>query len=478
MNIVVDRILQLSKEMDTEIYLVGGTIRDVLLSRKIKDLDFVTLCHPKVLAEKIMNKLEGTLVLLDKEREIYRVVLKDKRMIDFARIKGATIQEDLCKRDFSINAMAYDLQEGWPIKKEKIIDPFGGKRDLDSKKIRHIKEKVFQEDPVRMLRAVAFMAQMKFHLDDRTQALIKKEANRIINVAGERIAGELFKILEEPMTYYYFDFMDKQLNLLEKIFPEIIEMKKIGECKYHVVDSWTHSINTMEIVESYIYANKFFEVHIGQAYEKHTSEKIAGNHSRLQLLKLGALFHDIGKPSARRIDSTGRVRFRGHEITGAELMKEYGDKMRLSVREKEILYKYIYLHMWPLDLYKKNDVSGKTLYDLFNKMGKETLDILLIALGDIVATRKSLDPKEEMGMFKVHIEYMANNYLTRYKPIEDITRIIKGTEVMEALNIPEGSAVGEALEKIRKVIYFGEIEPTKEAAIDYIKATKMNFSDS
>ncbi|AKL93597.1 CCA-adding enzyme [Clostridium aceticum] len=475
MNTVVDRILQLSKEVDTEIYLVGGTIRDILLDRKMKDLDFVALHHPKVIAKKISSQLEGTFIELDKEREIYRIVLEDKSTIDIAKAKGNTIEEDLCQRDFTINAMAYDLRQGWPIRKEEIIDPLKGRKDLDDKRILHTEERVFYEDPVRMLRAVAFMAQLKFQLDHKTQELIKSESARIVSVSGERIAEELFKILAEPMTYYYFDFMDKQLNLLEKIFPEIIEMKTIGECKYHVVDSWKHSINTMKTVESYIYANKFFEGHIGQAYEEHTSERIAGGHKRLQLLKLGALFHDIGKPSARRIDHTGRVRFRGHEITGAELMKEYAGKMRLSGREKEILCKYIALHMWPLDLYKKNDVSGKTLYKLFNKMGRETLDILLIALGDIVATRKILDPKEEMGMFKVHIEYIANNYLTRYKQIENISTIINGTEVMEILNISEGSTVGEMLEEIRKAIYFGEIEPTKEASIQYIKDFYKTF---
>ncbi|WP_089283137.1 CCA tRNA nucleotidyltransferase [Anaerovirgula multivorans] len=469
MNTIIVRVLQISKELNVEIYLVGGTIRDLLLNRRTKDLDLVTVRHSRLLAEKVADILRGTFVELDDDREIYRVVLKDKILLDFSKMRGNTIEEDLYERDFTINAMAYNLRKGWPLNEGAIIDPFNGVKDLYNKTIRHMQDKVFREDPLRMLRVPRFMCQLDFDLDRETKKLIESHSHLITNVAGERIAEELFKILDENKAYYYFHLMDKQLNLLEKIFPEIVEMKKIGECKYHVLDSWTHSIYTMKEIESYIYAHGFFEDHIREAYEEHTSHIIAGNHSRLHLLKLGALFHDVGKPSVQKVDVKGRVRFKGHEITGAKLAKEYGDKLKLSVKEKELLYKYVALHMWPLVLYKKNDVSGKSLYEMFNETGKETLDILLIALADIVATRRVLNSKEEMGMFKVHIEYIANNYLTRYKPIENISKIIKGREIMEALNIPEGVIIGKMLEEIRKAIYLGEIVPTKEAVLTYIK---------
>lgn len=469
MNTIIVRVLQISKELNVEIYLVGGTIRDLLLNRRTEDLDLVAVCHSRLLAEKVADILGGTFVELDDDREIYRVVLKDNILLDFSKMRGNTIEEDLYERDFTINAMAYNLRKGWPLDEAAIIDPFNGVKDLYNKTIRHMQDKVFQEDPLRMLRAPRFMCQLGFNLDRETKKLIESHSHLISNVAGERIAEELFKILGENKAYHYFHLMDKQLNLLEKIFPEIIEMKKIGEYEYHGLDSWTHSIYTMKEVESYVYAHGFFEDHIREAYEEHTSHIIAGNHSRLHLLKLGALFHDVGKPSVRKVDVKGRDGFNGHEITGAKLAKEYGDKLKLSVKEKELLYKYVVLHMWPLVLYKKNDVSGKSLYQMFSETRKETLDILLIALADIVVTRRVLDSKEEMRMFKVHIEYIANNYLTRYKPIENISKIIKGREIMEALNIPEGVIIGKMLEKIRKAIYLGEIVPTKEAVLSYIK---------
>ncbi|SDJ81858.1 CCA tRNA nucleotidyltransferase [Natronincola ferrireducens] len=469
MNTAVSKILQLSKQLNIDVYLVGGAIRDLLLNRRIKDFDFTVFNGHKQLAHQVAKEMEGSFIELDPEGEIYRVVLKDGLVLDFSQIKGETIEEDLYQRDFTINAMAYSLKNPWPLVPDKILDPLQGREDIYKKLLRHVEENIFKEDPLRMLRAVRLMSQLNFDLHRTTRDLIRTESSRITAAAGERITEELFQILSERKTYHYFNLMDKQLNLLEKIFPAIREMKGIGECQYHVVDSWTHSIYTMKAVEGYIYAHGFFEDHIRQAYEEHTKEILAGDRSRLQLLKLGSIFHDVGKPSARKVDSKGRVRFKGHEITGAEIIKEYGNRLKLSVKEKKILYKYIALHMWPLVLYKKNDVSGKALYKMFNETGEETLDILLIALGDIVATRRILHPKEEMGMFKIHIEYIANNYLTRYRPIANITSIIKGREVMEVLDIPEGVTVGKVLEEIKKAIYFGEIPPTKEGAINYIK---------
>lgn len=469
MDAIVGDIIKLSEELNIDIYLVGGALRDLLLDRRIRDFDFAVARHHRKLIEAIIHWREGTLVVLDEERQIYRIVLKENITLDFSPMRGENIQEDLSQRDFTINAMAYNVKNGWPLDKKKILDPFNAVKDLQAKILRHVSNKVFQEDPVRMLRAVAFMAQLNFQLHKNTKILIQNHRNKITTVAGERVVEELFKILKEKRSYYYFNLMDKDLYLLECIFPEISEMKEVGQCKYHLVDSWTHSIYTMKLVESYIYAENFFEDYIAKAYQDHFSEIIAGDHQRFQLIKLGAFFHDIGKPSARWIDEAGRVRFKGHESVGAEIVKEYSNKLRLSGREKEILYKYVALHMWPLVLYKKNDVSGRTLYKAFNETSEETLDVLLIALGDIIATRKILEPYEEMGKFKVYIEYIASNYLTRYKPIENIGYIITGREVIEALNISQGTKVGEILQEVKRAIYFGEISPNKEEAISYIK---------
>ncbi|MDR5659214.1 HDIG domain-containing protein [Serpentinicella sp. ANB-PHB4] len=469
----VEQVVDMLRHSNEDIYIVGGSIRDMLMKRQIKDLDFVVSENPKKFIEKLENYFDKKAFLIDNERDTYRIALKDNFHIDINKMEGSNIEADLKKRDFTINAMAYDVKHGWPLNLDKLIDPFDGQCDIKRNLVTMIQPDIFTKDPIRLLRAVRLMSQLEFEVDGETQASMKEKAHLITSVSGERVISELFLILKEQRAYFYFNFMDKHIQLLDKLFADVIDMKDVGECKYHVVDSWTHSIYTVKMIENYIYANGFFEEHVRKAYEEHTSEVLAGERTRLQLMKLGALFHDIGKPSARHTDESGRVRFRGHEITGAEIVKKYSEIYKLSNREKNILYKYVLKHMWPLNLYKRNDVSAKALFEMFNETGSETLDILLIGLSDIVATRKLLDPEEEMGMFKIHIEYIANNYLTRYKELENLSSKISGEEIMICLGIEEGPKVGEVIQEIKKAIYFGKIPYEKEAILSYI--TKLNI---
>ncbi|SHK09633.1 HD domain-containing protein [Tepidibacter formicigenes] len=289
--------------------------------------------------------------------------------------------------------------------------------DLNNKTIKHTSDDIFKKEPINMIKAVTLMSQLEFDIDEETQKLIRENSSLLKSVSPEKMRDEIFKILKSNKSYYYINLMDKHLNILDKIFPEIIPMKSVGECKYHVVDALTHSIYTLKIAESVINLDGFFENHIKKEYEKHCLEKIEKNRTRLDLIKLGALFHDVGKPRSKKVDETGRVRFKGHEIVGAQIIKDIANRFKLTDKEKYILYKYVALHMWPLVVYKKNDVSGKMLNKMFLDTKDETLDILLIGYSDIVATRKLLNPHEDMGMFKVHIEYIANNYITRYKGV-------------------------------------------------------------
>ena len=455
----------------SDIYIVGGILRDRLMGRESNDIDLVVEKDAISIAKRFAQENGGSFVLLDEEQGMARVVFKDKKLtVDLVDSKGQDIFKDLAKRDFTMNAMACKVSLNGTFDLDQIIDPFGGIEDIKKKQIRVISDTIFQEDPIRMMRAVRFMAEFDFDLEDHTVRLIKENSELLKDVAAERIAHELFYLLKCNRTHYYFNIMDKYLNLLNKVFPQIDPMKDVGQCKYHVVDSWTHSLYTLNVVESIIYADRYFEDHLRRAYEEHTHQILGGGHTRLQLIKLAALFHDIGKPSARWVDETGRVRFRGHEITGMEIMADISDHLKLSNKEKQFLCKMVKEHMWPLTLYKENDVSGNAVYDLFKNFGEDTLDILLISLADIIATRKLLHPHEEMGMYKVHIEYLANNYLTRFKGIADLSNILNGNDLKERFSLTDGIYIGEILEAVRKAIFFGRIPPERERTLQYISS--------
>jgi len=202
MDEIVREIFLFIISFNVKTYLVGGSIRDSLLGRVIKDFDFVTIEKPQKLAENIACIFGGTVVEMSKEHEMFRVVVKNVGTFDFSKIKGEKIEEDLYERDFSINAMAYDLNNSYEIEKNMIIDPFGGMRDLESNRIRHLHKETFVNDPLRMIRAVSLMSRLNFDLDEETQKLIKAESETINTIAGERIATEFFAILREKRSAY------------------------------------------------------------------------------------------------------------------------------------------------------------------------------------------------------------------------------------------------------------------------------------
>ncbi len=453
------------------IYLAGEPLRNYFFKRTSYNIDIIVKRNAEKLAKNFCSEYDGSFVLLSEDPIIARVILNknnENLIFDFLNIKGNDIYDDLSKRDFTINAMAIEIIDG-SVDFEKVIDPHKGKEDIENKLIRAVSDDVFESDPIRMIRAVRFMSELDFDIDDRTHELIIKDGNKLKDVPGERMTEELFKILVCKRAHYYFNLMDKYLNILNKILPEIEPMKEVGRCKYHVVDSWTHSLHTMRVIENIIYADGYFEKHLKTAYEEHTNKIYSSNHSKIQLIKLAALFHDIGKPSARWVDETGRIRFRGHEVAGEEVVGNISDRLKLSEKEKKFLCKIVKEHMWPLTLYKTNDVSGKALYDLFINFGENTLDIILIGLADIISTRQLLNPHEEMGMYKVHAEYLSNNYLTRFKQLEDITEIINGNDIIENFKIEDRRIIGEIIDSVKRAIFFGKIPLEKDRILNYIE---------
>ncbi|WP_129598961.1 HDIG domain-containing metalloprotein [Anaerophilus nitritogenes] len=348
-------------------------------------------------------------------------------------------------------------------------NPFFSIQDDQEEMISIVDFHICKENPICLLQAVRFMSQYNLSLDPKTAIFIKENAKEIQRAAGDEIAFEIFEILKEKNTYQYFKIMDEELNLFEYIFPEILPMKNVGKCDYHVVDAWDHSLYTLKEIEKIIYSKEYFEGHIEKAYKKHMQEILPGGHTRSQLLKLGALFHDIGKPMAKWIDERGKTRFIGHEVVGTEMMENIANRFQLPKASKKYLCKMVREHMWALNLYKRNDVSGRATYELFKKLGQEVLDILLLGLSDVIATRKLLHPEEEMGMYKIHVEYLVNSYLTRFKEVQSLEDILRLEDIKTNLKNICKEKSDKILEGLRKEIFFGELPPQRERAIEYIQ---------
>lgn len=228
------------------------------------------------------------------------------------------------------------------------------------------------------------------------------------------LSENILKSLSLNNTSEEFKKLDK-CNKLDKIIPKINEMKEVGECKYHVVNCFDHSINALKEFEDMIKDENFFSDHLKDLVWNYLNVETELGISRLEILKLGIFIHDIGKPDAKTVDETGRVHFKGHEKIGGDIAIKLGKKLGLSEKSIDTLFNYVRYHMILLVFYKKNNLSEDNLFEIFDKIGEDIIGIILIGYADIVATRKLLYPDEKVGTIKTYMDFILTNYEYRYK---------------------------------------------------------------
>ncbi len=208
----------LAKKRKAKIYLVGGYLRDLILARTNKDLDFVLTGRLTDFVKEFAKKINGTFFLLNDRYQTNRVInKKDGLTYDFTRMRARSIEEDLKKRDFTINALALDLEKPVLL---KVMDPYKGREDIRKRVIRVVSERAFTDDPLRLLRSIRFRALLNFRIERKTEKLILEKATLLKKVSGERIREELFEILALEDSHRFIRELD-ELKLLTQIIPEI-----------------------------------------------------------------------------------------------------------------------------------------------------------------------------------------------------------------------------------------------------------------
>ena len=331
------------------VYLVGGIVRDLLLEHQTKDIDLVCL-KAKTLAVKFGKSSGGSFFPLDEDNEIYRVVLKNNYLVDFAELRGKSIEEDLSLRDFTVDAMAVKLVDGssLAVSGKDIIDPFCGQEDLRRQVIKMVGTKIFKDDPLRLLRAFRLSACQRFRIDKNTINLLSRQARLIKKVAPERIREELIKILACSDSHIYLEQMDKA-GLIEILIPEVKPMKTTARDFYGPNGVWSHTLSGLRYMEEILpQIKKYFPRHADEIIE-HLDEKITGEVRRWVILKMAYLLHDFGKPGTHTREGK-RSRFYGHELAGVKLAEKILARLHFSKKEIRVITNIIANHMRPGNL--------------------------------------------------------------------------------------------------------------------------------
>lgn len=467
----ITRLLLSLCDSNTELFLVGGYIRDLLLEKDCYDKDYaIKGASAREFAQKVAEIVNGYYVLLDDEFDIARVVMPDKKnTLDFASCYKQDIIEDIKRRDYTINAIACKIDNN----SAELIDIVNGIDDLKNHKINAISEENLVDDPLRLLRAFRFAAQFDFDITDETLEFIKKNQSLINNVAMERINAELIKLFEADFTAENLILM-KETGFLDVLFPELIPQRKVPPNLHHHLGLIDHSIEVVRQIE--LQKNKmpaWFQ-------ERLTLEPSIGIKI-ISLLKIAGLFHDLGKPQTWQIDEKGRHRFIKHEEVGANLSVPLLKRLKFSKSSIKYISGDIKFHLYPSQLASSNKnvenlyngqenalPSEKAIFRMFRKIGVATPDVILLAMADRLSARGPEITDKIVDDNIKSLFMLLDKYKDSIEQVAKMPKFLDGNDLMALLNLEKGPVIGKILASLHEAQISGDILD-KEQAIDFVR---------
>ena len=460
MNSFIRQIADLSMG---KAWLVGGFLRDALLGRPTSDVDIAVEGDAKALAVRFARANGSSVFALDAERGTYRVVLtsaQGKIDFDFSRLQGVGIVGDLQRRDFTINALALPLSD-WGIARwrENVIDPTGGRADLKSKRVRRISTRGLQDDPLRLLRAFRFSAELDFSPTKETVSDVRRHRLLLRKSAPERVREELLRLLATPRAAETLTDMDRA-GLLGVLFPEVEPMRKTGKAYYGVGGVLTHSLAAVGSLERLLeeLPHQFPPFH--RPLIKHLHE-IVGGHPRYAHLKLVGLFHDIGKPATAKKEG-GKLHFYGHDAVGGRMVAKIAARLRLSSNESKSLSRQVGAHMRPGNLGHTPVLTDRAIYRFYRDLEGDAVGLLIVALGDHFTYLTPRVRRSRKDPVYLTIRKLLSHFFLKPDVVEP-PKIIDGNDLMKSLKLKPGPEVGTLLSAIREAQAAGEVKTKKDA---------------
>jgi len=493
---------------------VGGFVRDLLIGRETADIDLAVQTNALTTAQEMAAVLQGKYVPLDEEHGTARVVLfpmseaANSRpwYIDLSTMVGE-IENDLARRDFTINAMAVPLKAllesmssllpltinsslpinaGSPTTRGEengkriesgssleVIDPFHGRVDLDNRRICAVSQTIFKDDPLRLLRAIRLAAELDLTISPETEILIRLSAGLITQVAGERIHDEMVRIFNTAQTGRFVRYMD-DLGLLTALIPELESGRSIEQPEEHHWKVLDHAIESVSAAGFAIrqgqwqYGNtaRLSDIPWSEELDRYFRSEVAGGSTQASLLKVAALLHDIAKPQTKILVEQ-RIRFFGHDLQGAETVKVILERLRFSNKEIDLVEKLVRFHMRPTQIGREELPTRRAVFRYFRDTGNAGISVLFLSLADHLAAR---GPSLQPDQWRWHVNqvvFLLNEYFNRKETITP-SKLIDGHDLIRVFGLPPGHEIREILDSIKEAQAAGEIV-TRNDALSYVK---------
>jgi len=437
-----------------KLFIVGGTIRDILLNRPPRDYDIVTIDDPMAAATLIAAHTGGRVVKLGKPGMYLYRVTSGRIECDVTAARQGSIISDLLARDFTVNAMAVSTAGG------EIIDPANGRCDLEKKIIRMISSENLRADPIRFLRAWRLAAELAFSISTETFEAIRADGHMIIRSAGERIRDELIKYFASPVSADYIGSL-AGTRMLSAIFPGMEYLKKCSQNAYHDFDVFDHTLKTYAGLEAILN-----QPGSGGLSNKRATHFLSSPEN-LPLFKFAALLHDIGKPAARTMDESGCVHFYNHEKIGADMAGGICRNLRFSNHQTRYVDVIIRNHLRPLFLftaYREGRLNQRAVNRFFLKTKPYSIDLLLLAVADAQGKGSGSDSDG----FTKFADTLVSDYIDGFLPMAAAPSPIDGHDIMSAFGLPPSPLIGEIINYIKEQRLIFPIK-SREDALDRVK---------
>lgn len=451
------------------VFLVGGTIRDLLLERNPVDLDFAISGSGIDFARRFARSIHGSFVLLSEADDQARVVWRKQLILDFNGFADRTIEDDLSRRDFTVNAMAYQLTAdsrqltadnkhpdslacSLPPSLPQLLDPFQGRQALNDKLLKPVSAQSLALDPLRLLRAYRFALELGFRIDDE----VREQAQRISleNVAAERIGYELLRILDCPGSYSALVELE-ELGFLRQLFPEAGPLFANSLLL-------RHSLLTLKKLDELIHQESWFT-----QYEPEFTAYFAAHPHRRPLLKLAGLLHDIAKPETEFVNDRKEVHYYGHDGLGARQVERLArERLRLSRLDARTLRMLVEFHMRLHLLATGPELTDRAIRRFFRDLKEQWFGLMLLTFADGFATA---------GQTR-HLELTFARIIglkREYDAVIRVKRLVTGDDLIRAGYKP-GPAFKAILAELQELQVEGEITST-EQGLEFVKQNMGKF---
>lgn len=447
---------EVAGRMDVKLFIVGGYVRDLLLKREKNEIDFLIIGSGVDFANELAKELNVNKVTVFRNfgTAQFNYFGMDFEFVGARKesyqrnsrkpiVEEGTFEDDIRRRDFTINTLAVSLnKEDFGI----IIDIYNGLEDIDKKIIRTPLDPgiTFDDDPLRMMRAARFASQLNFYIDEKVITASREFADRLKIVSQERITDEFLKILESSKPSVGLHLL-LHMGIMDIIFPEVANLGGVEQRKdYHHKDVFVHTCMVVDNVAA-------------------VSDNL--------WLRFAALMHDIAKPPTKRFVEGIGWTFHGHEEIGARMMEEIFHRLKLPLHKLEYVAKLIRLHLRPISLVDE-EVTDSAIRRLIVSAGEDLEDLITLCRADITSKNPHKVSK-----------YLANYDLVMQKvrdvqekdKLREFQSPVRGEEIMAICNIPPSKKVGEIKKAIEEAILDGKISNTYEEAYQYLMKIKDEY---